>query len=65
MESIANLACGENCTEEEIQAQMSDIRKDVVEFEVYFQDLQVEEVVMQEAYPTLALLCDIGKNLRL
>ena len=65
MESIAKLACGENCTEEEIQSQMANIRRDIVEFEVYFQDLRVEEVVMQEAYPTLALLCDIGENLRL
>ena len=39
---------------------MEILRKDVIEIEVFFQDLKVEEVVTQKAYTTLALLCDIG-----
>ena len=67
METIAgnHYSCDpETCekTEEQLAKEVTLVKRDMLEIEVYFQDLQVEEVLMQKAYTTLALLCDIGKN---
>ena len=62
METIAFGKCGDdNCTEEALEETVAHLRQDMLEILVYYQDLQVEEVVMQKGYTTLALLCDIGE----